>query len=231
MVRYLRDNLYQPPSLQLWDPAIPDLRGRRSRYPSWVPPTGNTNPFGSPPPQPPQQLPDFDLWNQPTKPDPNDTPRISPVLPTWPLPLPSPPGGKSPFADPPPIPPPQKRPPHEVDPSEKNPYNDPDFDPNFLVTKNLSGQTGDEPVGGLLGMLLRGLMQQGQVQQGDDSVSIPNDAPEYSPDSHGSPQGGLLGRLLALQDEQARKGLDSNQQDASRQALPERRLGRRTYRV
>lgn len=228
MVRYLRDNLYQPPSLQLWDPVIPDLRAPRSRYPSWLPPTGDTNPFGGPPP--PQQLPDFGLWNQRTRPDLNDTPKPSPALPTWPLPLPSPPGGISPFPDPPPIPPLPKRPPHEVDPSEKNPYNDPDFNPNFLVTRNLSGQTGDELVGGLLGMLLRGLMQEGRVQQVDDSVSTPNGASEHSSDSHDSPQGGLFGRLLAQQDEQARKGYDSNPRDASRQAPPLRRLGRRTYR-
>jgi hypothetical protein len=207
MVRSLRDNLYQPPGLQLPDSVIPDLRERRS-LPWWAQPTEGTNPLGSPPPQPSQQLPDFDLWNQPTKPHLNDTPRPSPVPPTWPLPLPSRPGGKSPFTDPPPIPLPQKRPPLEVDPSEKNPYNDPDFNPNFLVTKNLSGQTGDEPVGGVLGMLLRGLMQQGQVQQGDDSVPLPNGTPEYGSNGHGSPQGGLLGRLLSQQEEQAWKGFD-----------------------
>jgi hypothetical protein len=51
--------------------------------------------------------------------------------------------------------------------------------------------------GGLLGMLLRG-MQQGQGQSGVDSSSAPNGA-----DGNGSPQGGLLGRLLALQAEQS----------------------------
>jgi hypothetical protein len=61
------------------------------------------------------------------------------------------------------------------------------------------------PVGGLLGMLLRGLMQQGQIQPGTDSVSTPNGAPEYNSNSFGSPQGGLL----ALQDEQTRNASDA----------------------
>lgn len=117
---------------------------------------------------------------------------------------------------------------HELDPPERNPYNDPDYSP-FIVTRNLSGQSGDKPVGGLLGMLLA-MMQQSQVQPGADSVSAPDGAPEYNSDSDGSPQG-LLGRQLALQDEQTPKGFDSNPQDAPQQALPERRLGRRTYRV
>jgi hypothetical protein len=78
--------------------------------------------------------------------------------------------------------------------------------------------------------MLLAMMRQSQVQPGVDSVSTPNDAPEYNSDSSVRPQG-LLGRLLALQDEQAPKGFDSNPQDASQQALPERRPGRRTYRV
>ena len=52
------------------------------------------------------------------------------------------------------------------------------------------------------------MMQQGQVQPDAESVSTPNDAPEYSSDSYGSPQGGLLGRLLALRDERARPAVD-----------------------
>lgn len=52
------------------------------------------------------------------------------------------------------------------------------------------------------------MMEQGQVQPDAESVSTPNDAPEYSSDSYGSPQGGLLGRLLALRDERARAAVD-----------------------
>jgi hypothetical protein len=51
--------------------------------------------------------------------------------------------------------------------------------------------------------LLRRAMQQPSLpQQGTDFGSRPNAAPEYDWDSYGSPQGGLLGRLLALQMEE-----------------------------
>src|ERR1700681_3754170 len=56
--------------------------------------------------------------------------------------------------------------------------------------------------GGLPGMLQRYLQQQSQ-QQGVDFGSVPNGAPEYSPETTFSPQGGLLGRLLSLQSEQS----------------------------
>jgi len=78
----------------------------------------------------------------------------------------------------------------------------------FVVTESLSGRAEDEHVGGLLGMLLRAMMQQGQVQPVANSRSTSNGLPEYNSDSYGSPQGGLLGRFLALQDERARNAVD-----------------------
>jgi hypothetical protein len=53
-----------------------------------------------------------------------------------------------------------------------------------------------QDAGGVLG-LLQAVMQQSQAQPGADSSSTPNDA-----NSYGSPHGGLLGRLAALQAEQ-----------------------------
>jgi hypothetical protein len=54
--------------------------------------------------------------------------------------------------------------------------------------------------GGGLPALLRRVMQQQSVQQQDTDVgSAPNNSPEYGPDSFGGSQGGLLGRLRALQ--------------------------------
>ncbi len=51
--------------------------------------------------------------------------------------------------------------------------------------------------------LVRRAMQQNALQQqGADSDPAPFGAPEYDPDGYGSLQGGLLGRLLALQAEQ-----------------------------
>jgi hypothetical protein len=51
-------------------------------------------------------------------------------------------------------------------------------------------------------LLRRAMQQQSLQQQGADFGSTPNAAPEDSSDSYGDPQGGLLGRLLALQAEQ-----------------------------
>jgi hypothetical protein len=52
--------------------------------------------------------------------------------------------------------------------------------------------------------LLRRAMQQHDLQQqGSDFGSTPNGAPEDGSESYGSPQGGLLGRLLALQAERS----------------------------
>jgi hypothetical protein len=48
-------------------------------------------------------------------------------------------------------------------------------------------------------------VEQQRQQQGVDFGSTPNVAPNFSPETSFSPQGGLLGRLLALQAEQARQ--------------------------
>jgi hypothetical protein len=60
----------------------------------------------------------------------------------------------------PPVPPPQK-PPYDLDPS------------------NFPGQGGNEP-GGLLGMLLRSMMQQNQIQPDAQTASIPDDPRVYA---------------------------------------------------
>jgi len=87
----------------------------------------------------------------------------------------------------PPIPPPQEPPPYDLDPS------------------NFPGQGGNEP-GGLLGVL-QALMRQNQNQPAAESDSAANSVPKYHFDNDGSPQGGLLGRLLALQDQKAAKAV------------------------
>jgi hypothetical protein len=58
--------------------------------------------------------------------------------------------------------------------------------------------------GGLAGMLRRAMHEQSLRDQGVDPGSVPDGAPEYQPDNYRSPQGGLLGRLIAAQTEQSR---------------------------
>lgn len=168
MVRYLRDSIYQPLGSQLWNPAIPQDVGLGKALPEIPPifptPSNGIDPFGPPPtiraPQP-QPVPQR---NAP------------PILPIWPfIRLPSSPGNSSPFGDPPRIPPQPEHPPLEVDPSERNRYNDPDFNPDFLVTDNLAGRVGGVPAGGLLGMLLRATAQQAQIQPDAQFASAPDD--------------------------------------------------------
>lgn len=55
---------------------------------------------------------------------------------------------------------------------------------------------------GAYDLLWRAMQQNALQQQRDDSSPTSFGAPEYDPDGYGSPQGGLLGRLLALQAEQ-----------------------------
>jgi hypothetical protein len=98
----------------------------------------------------------------------------------------------NPFGDPP-------RPTLELDPPERNPYNDPDYSP-FIVTENLSAKAGYDPDSGLPA-LLQPVMRRDQAQL---VGSLPNAGAEYNPGIHDSLQGGLLGRLLALQAEQGR---------------------------
>ena len=125
-------------------PLMPDFRPRKSPLPSWRDqPWLNPNSGGNPlQEQQPPQLPDFHIWRD----LPSHSPRSDDVLP-GPLvpPVQVPPGGG--FPEPP-------RPPHEVDPPDENPYNDPDYNPNFLVTQNRSEGRPSLP-GGLLGMLER----------------------------------------------------------------------------
>ena len=129
--------------------------------------------------------------------------RLRRTLPPWTtdppvIPSPNPTG---PFGDPP-------RPPHDVDPPKNNTYNDPNYSP-LIVTESLSARKGDEPVGGLPGMLMRAMMQQSPNT---------NSAPEHVAVNNGAPQGGLLGRLLALHDEWARHAPNGYGRD---EALPQ----------
>ncbi len=93
------------------------------------------------------------------------------------------------------MPPPQQPPPYDLDPS------------------NFPGQGGNEPAGGLLGML-QAMMQQGQIRPSAESTSTSNGTPEFNSDNYGSPQG-LLGRLLALHDERARNAVDLYRNDGA----------------
>jgi hypothetical protein len=61
-------------------------------------------------------------------------------------------------------------------------------------------------------MLLRAMIQQGHVPPDANSASTQNGAPEFNSDSYGSPQG-LLGRLLALQNERAGNAVDLYRND------------------
>ena len=108
-----KDDLYRRPNFAV-DGIIP-YYFRRSVLPDWA-----TSP-----------------QTYPTAPSPWSTPSWQP--PSWPPSAPSlpllPPGtGSFPALSSPPEPPRL----HDVDPPEQNPYNDPDYNPNFLVTKNSS---------------------------------------------------------------------------------------------
>ena len=108
MVRYLKDNLYQPPDLQLWNPLIDVGLGKilLEIPPIFPAPSNKHDPFG-PLPKTPQQPP-------------HSVPQGSapPILPVPPfITLPGSPG----FGEPPKISPQQVRPPHEVDPRSKIP--------------------------------------------------------------------------------------------------------------
>ena len=99
-----------------------------------LPAPNQSNPFGDP--------------GNPPRLRPGDLPPQDPVAP-W-LPTPNappfflPPPSDQPFPDPGPtpgprlpLPPPrEQRVPHEVDPPVENPYNDPNYNPNFLITRN-----------------------------------------------------------------------------------------------
>ncbi|MDI1265896.1 MAG: hypothetical protein PS018_21850 [bacterium] len=93
----------------------------------------------------------------------NPTTFLNPPNEPWaPLPPQDPPAS-NPFPEPL-----LKRPPLDVDPSEQNPYNDPDHNPNFLVTDQLLERERIESPGGLLG-LLQEAMQRSKFQP--DAIS------------------------------------------------------------
>jgi hypothetical protein len=72
--------------------------------------------------------------------------------------------------------------------------------------------------------MLRAVMQQGQAQQGSDSLSTPNGALEINSDN--SLQGGLLGMLLALRG-QAPTAAEPSEEAPAAQEKPCRCLSRR----
>src|SRR2546423_1082297 len=75
---------------------------------------------------------------------------------------------------------------------------------NFRNAYEFDPETyGGERTSGLLGRL-QTIVQQGGVPSAVDFGSPANAAPEYSPETSFSPQGGLLGRLIALQAQQSR---------------------------
>jgi hypothetical protein len=151
-------------------------------------------------------------------------PSTLPSPPPGPLPmppLPSPPRSTNPFPDPSPLPrPPQAPPPHDVDPPEH---------PNSLVTQNLSGR----PEGAPENWLLAHYDQNGDVRRRPIN-SAPAGIGPAAAVAPAESAGGLLGMLYEMMQQRELKpdaGFASNPQDASQQAPPERRLGRRTYRV
>jgi hypothetical protein len=104
--------------------------------------------------------------------------RLRPTRPVWigNPPIVPPRNPNDPFGDPP-------RAPHDVEPPTNSPHNYPDG--TSVVTDNRSGQAGANLGGGLLG-LMRGVMQQVQVQPNANSASALNGTPEYYSDSYGS---------------------------------------------
>jgi hypothetical protein len=70
-------------------------------------------------------------------------------------------------------------------------------------------------------LLRRAMQQQSLQQQGIDFGSTPNSATGYDPDDFGSQQGGLLGRLLALQAEQSPYQLSPGNDRAARSMPPD----------
>lgn len=80
----------------------------------------------------------------------------SPVVPS--------PNPDNPFGDPPRF--------HDVNPPEQNPYSDPAYIPNGLVTENLSERARGDVAGGLLG-LLREAMRRVELRSEADLDPIP----------------------------------------------------------
>jgi hypothetical protein len=75
---------------------------------------------------------------------------------------------------------------------------------NFRDAYEFDPETyGGQSAGGIPGMIARAMQEQA-LQQAAPPGPPPNARPEYDPQRYDSPQGGLLGRLLALQAEQDR---------------------------
>jgi hypothetical protein len=156
------------------------------------------------------ELEDIKNWAPPTYPTfPNPAP--GPWIPQ----LPSPPPGRSPFPDPLPIPPT-----HDVDPPKHS---------NSLVTENPPGRSEAAPKNWLLSYSdQNGDYQRVPIDSAPAGIGLATGiTPAESP-------GGLLGMLYAMMRQSGPdrdSSLDSDPQDISRQALPERRLVRSTYRA
>jgi hypothetical protein len=118
-------------------------------------------------------------------------------------------------------------------PNDQQPLSSPSTIPGALPSDNgisefqagqLSTPSGDALASGLPGML-RAVMQQGQVQQGSDSLSASNGIAENN--SGNNPQFGLLGMLLSLRDEQASDAAGASQESPNVPETPYRCLSRR----
>ncbi len=112
-------------------------------------------------------------------------------------------------------------PPGKTDPSQLS-------DDQLPSTSSDSSASYVDQGGGLLGMLLRG-MQQGRGQPNVDSSSDSNGAPEVDSGNYDAPQGGLLGKLLAMQTQQNQLFAGSNGQLPSQPANPDIRKLTRVY--
>jgi len=179
MARSRTDDLYSP-DWPLREPVKPEgppagIPKELRPYPSS---RGPKNPFPEPKIEPPQKP--INIWRG------FQAPAFPDLRPEWLVPA-IPPPATSPFPDPstprlPPI------------PSEKIERRD-------LNPLDFPGQGRNEP-GDAYGTVLRNMMPRGQVQSPADSIFAANGTPEYHSNSNESPQGGLLGRLIALQEEQ-----------------------------
>jgi hypothetical protein len=158
MAYSFRDYFPQSPNSRSKGPATP--RDEPSNFPKsyqLFPSPNFNNPFGDLPKIQTPQKP-LNIWNDPPTPPALDLERLRPML--RPVPPPTPTGTTNPFSDPsktrlPPIPPPQEPPPYDLGPS------------------NFPGQGGNE-LGGLLGMLLRAMMQQNKILPDAESASSPD---------------------------------------------------------
>jgi len=174
-----------------------------------------------PEPKPWWELDEFKKWTPgtyPALPGPPIGPKPWWLDPSTPQTLPDPPPGSYPYWVNPPTPPALPPPPHDVAPPKHT---------NSLVTENLSGRAEGAPTNWLLSSY---------DQNGDDRHRPINSVPGIGPATGAAPAesaGGLLGMLydkMGQSKPDLDGGFDPNPQVVSQQGLPERRLGRRTYR-